>query len=310
MIRQVLGSSGVLLGILLLVALFSLTSPVFFDWQNFLNIGQQSTILAVAAFAMTFVIIAGEIDLGIGAVASLIGILAALAMRAGYPMAVAVTIALLAGAAIGSLNGVLTVVGRVPSFIVTLGVFSIARGIAYTLTNARAVSVTDASFLTLFANGAPLGLPATVWFALLTFLGLQFLLANSVFGASVYAVGGNANAAAFSGLPVNAIKIKVFVLAGLLTALTALLLTARIGTGFVEGARNLELDAIAAVVLGGTSFAGGRGALWRTLLGALLIGILNNGMSLLNVESYYQIVIKGVIIVAAVLLDRWVTNRS
>lgn len=308
--KLIFGRSGVLVGILVLGVFFSLTSPYFLDTQNFINIGQQTTILAVAAFAMTFVILSGEIDLSIGSVASLIGILVAMVMRDGYPAPIAVALGLGSGVLIGALNGVMTVLGRIPSFIVTLGVFSAARGIAYAITNARAISVTNEDFLVAFAKAAPLGVGATVWYALATFVALHLLLTRTRFGASVYAVGGNARAAEYSGIDVRLTKIAVFALAGLLTGLTAILLTARLGTGFVEGARNLELDAIAAVVLGGTSFAGGRGSIVRTLLGALMIGILNNGLSLLNVGSYLQLVIKGAIVIVAVLLDRWVSDRS
>lgn len=309
-VRVLFGQSGVLVGIVILVVFFAWRSPYFWDVANFINIGQQTTLLAVAAFAMTYVILAGEIDLSIGAVASLLGILIAMAMRAGFPMEAAVVIGLSIGAGIGLINGALTVFGRVPSFIVTLGMFSVARGIAYALTNARAISVTDDRFLDIFAKAAPLGVSATVWYAAAIFVGLHLLLTRTTFGAAVFAVGGNAEAARFAGIPIQRVKMHVFVLAGVLTGVTAILLTARLGTGFVEGARNLELDAIAAVVLGGTSFAGGRGSLVQTLFGALLIGILNNGLSLLNVESYYQLVIKGVIIIAAVLLDRWVAARA
>lgn len=309
-VRSLFGQSGVLVGIVLLIGFFSLNSPYFLDARNFINIGQQTTLLAVAAFAMTFIILSGEIDLSIGAVASLLGILIAMTMRAGYPMEIAVFVGLTVGASVGLINGLITVFGRVPSFIVTLGMFSVARGIAYAITNARAISVADERFLIVFAKASPLGISATVWYAVAIFVTLHLVLTRTTFGASVYAIGGNAEAARFSGIPVKRVKVLVFAIAGLLTGITAILLTARLGTGFVEGARNLELDAIAAVVLGGTSFSGGRGSLVRTLFGALLIGILNNGLSLLNVESYYQLVIKGVIIIVAVLLDRWVAENS
>lgn len=308
-LRTLFGQSGVLVGICVLVVIFSFASPYFLDARNFINIGQQTTLLAVAAFAMTFIILSGEIDLSVGAVASLLGILMAMTMRAGYPMEVAVVAGVSVGAGIGIINGSLSLFGRVPSFIVTLGMYSIARGVSYALTNARAISVADERFLLLFAKAAPLGISATVWYAIVIFICLHLLLTRTAFGASIYAVGGNPEAARLSGIEVARVKLLVFTLSGALTGVTAILLTARLGTGFVEGARNLELDAIAAVVLGGTSFSGGRGSLVRTLLGALLIGILNNGLSLLNVESYYQLVVKGAIIVAAVLLDRWVAGR-
>jgi ribose transport system permease protein len=296
---------GVLAAILALVGYFSLASPVFFDTANFVNIGRQTTLLAIAAFAMTFIILSGEIDLSIGAVASLIGMFTAIALRDGLPWFAAFGIAVVSGMCFGLLNGLLTVIGRVPSFIVTLGVFSITRGVAFAITNRTAVAVTDDPFLNIFAGAQIGGVAIAVIYAALLFLLLHLLLTRTSFGTSVYAVGGNPNAARLSGIPVARVKILVFVLAGALIGIAATLQTARLASAPVEAARNLELDAIAAVVLGGTSFSGGRGSLVRTVLGALLIGVLNNGLQLTAVDSYFQLVIKGSIIIGAVLLDRW-----
>ena len=296
---------GVLAAILVLVVYFSAASPVFFDAANFINIGRQTTLLAIAAFAMTFVILSGEIDLSIGAVASLIGMFTAIALRDGLAWPLAFGVALISGAVFGLLNGVITVIGRVPSFIVTLGMFSITRGIAFAITNRTAVAVNNADFLTVFAQAQIAGIAIAVIYAALLFVLLHLLLTRTRFGTSVYAVGGNAQAARLSGIPVARVKILVFVLAGVLVGIAATLQTARLASAPVEAARNLELDAIAAVVLGGTSFTGGRGSLVRTILGAILIGVLNNGLQLTAVDSYVQLIIKGAIIVGAVLLDRW-----
>lgn len=296
---------GVLGAIIALVIYFALSSPVFFDGSNFINIGRQTTLLAIAAFAMTFVILSGEIDLSIGAVASLIGMFTAIALRDGLPWYAAFGVALASGMMFGALNGVITVIGRVPSFIVTLGTFSVARGVAFAITNRTAVAVNDENFLQIFAQAQVAGIAIAVIYAALLFIALHLLLTRTGFGTSVYAVGGNANAARLSGIPVARIKIMVFVLAGALIGIAAALQTARLASAPVEAARNLELDAIAAVVLGGTSFGGGRGSLVRTILGAILIGVLNNGLQLTAVDSYFQLVIKGVIIIGAVLLDRW-----
>jgi len=303
--RRLPAETGVIAGVALLVAFFSWRSPFFFNADNFVNVLNQSAPLLIASFAMTFVILSGEIDLSIGAVVSLIGILVAKSMEAGYAWPLAVVVALVVGCLIGLVNGAVTVYGRIPSFIVTLGTYSVARGLSFALTGAVAVAVLDLDFLDLLAFRETLGLTGVVWIACVAFVLLHVVLTRTTFGKRVYAVGGNPRAAALSGVPVERVKIGVFVLAGALSGLAAIVLTARLGTGFVEGARGLELDAIAAVVLGGTAFSGGRGSLVRTLLGALLIGILNNGLTLLNVTSYYQFVIKGAIIIGAVLLDRW-----
>ena len=298
--------TGVVIAALGLIVFFSLMSPVFPRLSNFVNIGRQITLLAVASFGMTFIIISGEIDLSVGAVAGLIGILTAMMLAAGTRTATAVAVGLAAGTAIGTAMGALIVYGGIPSFIASLGIYSITRGVAFAITDGRAVAILDLRYLYTFAEAAPLGVPAAIWYAVGTFLVLYLILSRTTFGARVYAVGGNAAAARYSGIGVQGTRLGVFALGGALAALGGILLSARLGTGFVERARNLELDAIAAVVLGGTSFLGGNGSLMRTMSGVLLIGVLNNGLSLLNVPTYYQISLKGLIIIASVAVDRWV----
>jgi ribose transport system permease protein len=307
-LRSIRPTSGVLIGVIALLVFFSLATPFFFNVDNFINIGRQSAILAVAAFAMTFVILSGEIDLSMGSVGSLAGVLAAMTLRDSQSLALAVLIGLAVGLVAGSLNGFISVHFRVPSFIVTLGVASIAQAIGRAMTDNRSISLSDDSFRSVFADTILLGVPINIWYVALLFAVLYFLLTRTPFGPSVYASGGNPNAARLSGIPVNRVKILVFILAGTLVGFAGILQSARLGTGVVEPITNLELDAIAAVVLGGTSFSGGRGSLARTILGVLLIGILNNGLALMNVDSYYQMVIKGAIVIVAVLLDRW-SNR-
>ena len=305
-IGRLVSRTGVVIAALGLIVFFSLMSPVFARLSNFVNIGRQITLLAVASFGMTFIIVSGEIDLSVGAVAGLIGILTAMMLAAGTQTAAAVALGLAAGIAIYTAMGALIVYGGIPSFIASLGVYSITRGVAFAITDGRAVAILDLRYLYTFAEAAPLGIPAAIWYAGGAFLVLHLTLSRTTFGARVYAVGGNAAAARYSGLGVKGTRLGVFALGGASAALGGILLSARLGTGFVEGARNLELDAIAAVVLGGTSFLGGSGSLMRTMSGVLLIGVLNNGLSLLNVPTYYQISLKGLIIIASVAVDRWV----
>ncbi|MCS6835402.1 MAG: ABC transporter permease [Anaerolineae bacterium] len=303
-------TSGVLLGVLALFVFFSLATPFFFNVNNFINIGQQSAVLAVAAFAMTFIILSGEIDLSMGAVGAIAGVLTAMALRDGLHLPLAVLIGLGTGAMAGLLNGFISMRFGVPSFIVTLGVASIARAISRTITQNRPVSVLDETYLSLFSDARLLGLTINVWYVGLLFVLLYVLLMRTPFGMAVFAVGGNRQAAHLSGIPAARVKVIVFVLAGALVGFAGILQAARLGSARVDPINNLELDAIAAVVLGGTSFSGGRGSLVRTLLGILLIGILNNGLSLMNVDSYWQLVIKGGIVIGAVLLDRWWVTAS
>lgn len=303
--RRLLGQSGIYLALALLIAAFSLLNPFFLTVENIANIGRQTTLLAIGSFAMTFVILVGEIDLSVGAVASLAGVVIALLLRDERAMPLAIGAGLLVGALIGAVNGLLTVRGGIASFIVTLGTLNIARGIALSATNASTIVFENDRYRDLFARGTLLGIPAPIWFAALLFAALHYLLTQTRFGAHVYAVGGHAASARMAGIAVDRIKITVFTLSGALMALASLVLTARVGNGQPEGALGLELDAIAAVVIGGTSFTGGRGSLVRTVIGALFIGILNNGLSLMGVNYYAQLVVKGLLIVIAVLIDRW-----
>lgn len=301
---------GVLGAVIALFIFFSLASPFFFNPSNLTNLGRQTVLLAVTAFAMTFIILSGEIDLSVGSVVSLISIFVAMTLRDSGSILLAVLIGVGSGVLIGSINGIITVIGRVPSFITTLGMFSAARGIALAITNAVAIPILNDDYLFLFQEARPLGIAVSIIYAVVLFAALHFLLTRTRFGTSVYAVGGNAKAARLSGIAVRRVKIGVFALAGAIIGFAAILQIARLGSASPEVARNLELDAIAAVVLGGTSFTGGRGSLVRTIFGVLLIGILNNGMNLMNIDSYFQFIIKGAIIVLAVLLDRWTRGRG
>lgn len=301
--RDTIAEFGILIAIVLLIIGFSFASPFFLTVSNFANIGRQTTLLAISAFAMTFVILSGEIDISIGAIASLAGVVIALILRAGGPMIVAILAGLGVGALAGLINGLLTVKGRIPSFIVTLGTLSVIQGVALAITNASTIVFQNDLYRDIFARATPLGIPAPVWFALGLFIVLQWVLTQTKFGSDIYAVGGGPDTARLAGIPVDRVKIIVFTLSGALTAAAAFVLTARVGNGQPLGAQGLELDAIAAVVLGGTSFSGGRGALWRTVLGALLMGILNNGLTLVSIAYWPQLVVTGTIIVVAVYID-------
>ncbi|MDZ4766225.1 MAG: ABC transporter permease [Chloroflexota bacterium] len=308
--RRISNEYGILGAVVALFIFFSLASPFFFDANNLVNLGRQTVLLGVTAFAMTFIILSGEIDLSVGSVVSLISIIVAMTLRDTGSIIGALAVGLGAGALIGVINGLVTVKGHVPSFITTLGIFSAARGISLAVTNSVAIPILNEDYLLVFQDARPLGIAVSVIYAVVLFAALHFVLTRTRFGTSIYAIGGNAMAARLSGIPVDRIKILVFVLAGTIIGFAAILQIARIGSASPEVARNLELDAIAAVVLGGTSLTGGRGSLVRTIFGVLLIGILNNGMNLLNIDSYFQFIIKGAIIILAVLIDRWSRGRG
>lgn len=295
---------GIYLAIIVVILVFSLLRPVFLSLDNLANIGRQVAILMILAFGVTFVIIAGEIDISVGAVASASGVIIAVALLNALPWPIAVASGVGMGVVVGIINGLVVVKGRIPSFIVTLGMLSIVRGIALASTNASTIVFRNDAYRDIFARGSLLGIPAPVWVAILLFAVLGYVLHFTKFGADVYAVGGDAQLARLAGIDSDRVKIGAFVLCSSISAFAATVLTARVGNGQPEGAIGFELDAIAAVVIGGNSFSGGRGSLWRTALGALLIGILNNGLTLMNVNYNLQLVVKGAVIVLAVLLDR------
>lgn len=289
---------------------FAVRSPAFLTVTNLRSLLIASTPLAITAAAMTMVILVGEIDLSVGPVVSLCAIVFALLLSSGVPLAAAVPGALLAGAAVGVVNGVVTVYGQIPSFITTLGMFSIADGVSYLISGRSTISITDPTFFAIFYDARPFGIPVPGMFTLGTLLLVGVVLRFTPFGRAIYAVGGNAPAAVMSGVSATRTKLKVFIFSGALVGLAGLMLAARLASGKPDAAPALTLDAIAAVIIGGTSLMGGRGSVARTVLGITLISVLTNGFGLLNVDTNVQFTIKGVIVVVAVLIDRLGGKRS
>lgn len=302
--RANLADYGLVAALVVVVAALMVLSPAFRDPANLIGIGRQVAILGIAAAAMTFVILAGEIDLSVGAVASASAVVTALALAAGWG-AWAIPVGLVVGAGFGLLNGLLVVAVAVPSFIATLVSFFIAQGVALTLTGGQTILFDADWFRALFATGQVLGNRTAFWWLVAVVVALWWLLARTRFGANTYAVGGDARSAAMLGLPVGRLRLAIFTLTGALMGLVGMILIARIGNARADGAIGLEFDAIAAAVIGGTRLGGGYGSMPRTMLGVLLIGVLNNGLAILNVDFNTQQVIKGVLVVAVVLVDRW-----
>ena len=296
---------AVYFALLVLVVIFSIESPVFFSLANFLNIGRQTTLVTVIAAGMTFVIISGEIDLSIGAVLALSGVASAMTMQATDDnLLLGICAGIGTGAFAGFITGFTTTTLKIPSFLVSLGMLGIARGIALMITDTQAVPVENPTFWAIFGEGSILGMPAPVFFTALTVLAMSYLLHFMAFGRRVYAVGGNAKAARYSGINVTTIKTLSFVLTGCLVGLGGLILTGRSHAARPDIAAGLELDVLAAVILGGTSLFGGRGTIIGTVLGSLLIGVINNGLTLLSFTSASQLVVKGILIIAAVAFSK------
>ena len=301
--RNLLHRFGLLLVIFIVGLALSLLTDTFLSVANFTNVARQISINGILAVGVTFVLLTAGVDLSLGSVVALSGVACATFAHPGdHSVFVPIAVGLLTGAACGLVNGVLVTRGGVAPFIVTLGMMTIARGLALIVSGGRPVA--DMSNELTALAGDFLGVPIPV----LCFAGVAFaawfFLRNFRLGRHIYAVGGNENAARAAGVPVKKVKLFAYGLCGLLTGLAGVVLAARITTGQPNAGQAYELDAIAAVVIGGTSLAGGIGTITGTLLGVLLIGVINNGLDLMGVSSYYQAVIKGVIIVGAVWLDR------
>jgi ribose transport system permease protein len=289
----------------ILLVVFSFASPWFLSVDNFLNIGRQTALVSIIAIGMTFVIIARQIDLSVGSTLALSGMSAALAMaHIGDSWVIGALAGIGTGALVGALNGVIITRLNIPSFLVTLGSLSAARGLALLVTTTKPVIVTNDSFLSIFGEGVIFGVPVPILWTLLAVIAGVLLLHYSVFGRQIYASGGNPTAARYSGINIKRVTTLAFILTGALAGLAALVLAARSHAARPDVVQGLELDVIASVTLGGCSLFGGRGFVLGTLLGSLIIGTLNNGLVLLGVSSSLQLVIKGAIIVAAVAFTK------
>lgn len=288
-----------------LIIFFSLASPVFFTLPNLENIGRQTALVSIVAVGMAFVIISGEFDLSVGSAMALAGVAAAFAMREIAPYWFAGGLAgLAAGAAVGLVNGYLTTSLRIPSFLITLGSLSIARGIVMMVTDTRPVVITNRSYFKIFGEGHLLGVPAPILWTVVVILGGIAVLHFSSFGRKVYATGGNPTAARYSGIDTDRVKVLSLTAAGFLAGLAGLILSARAHAARPDVGAGLELDVITAVILGGAALSGGKGTIVGAFIGSLIIGILNNGLVLIGVDPSLQIVIKGLIIWISVSASR------
>ncbi|SUX88306.1 ribose ABC transporter permease protein [Citrobacter koseri] len=296
-----------LIALLVLIAIVSTMSPNFFTVNNLFNILQQTSVNAIMAVGMTLVILTSGIDLSVGSLLALTGAVAASIVGIEVNALVAVAAALALGAAIGAVTGVIVAKGRVQAFIATLVMMLLLRGRhdgVHQRKPGEIPAFTDnADLFGWFGIGRPLGVPTPVWIMGIVFLAAWYMLHHTRLGRYIYALGGNEAATRLSGISVSKVKIIVYSLCGLLASLAGIIEVARLSSAQPTAGTGYELDAIAAVVLGGTSLAGGKGRIVGTLIGALILGFLNNGLNLLGVSSYYQMIVKAVVILLAVLVD-------
>ncbi len=297
------GRLGIVIALLALAAVLAALKPHFLSAANLTNVVRQVSINGILAVGVTVVLLTGGVDLSLGSLVAVTGVVAAhLAHPGGYPLWVPIAAGVLAGAACGAVNGAVVTRCGVPSFIATLGMMTAARGLALVLSDGRPVSNMSPELTRLAGDVAGVPIPALILAGVA--VGVAWMLRNLRLGRYLYAVGGNELAARAAGIRVQGVKFVAYVLCGALAGLAGVVLAARITTGQPNAGVAYELDAIAAVVIGGTRLSGGVGGVGGTLLGVLLMGVIGNGLDLLNVPSYYQQIVKGVIIIGAVWFDR------
>lgn len=293
------------IGLILLIIVVSILNPSFLDLSNLLNLLRQISINGLIAFGMTFIILTGGIDLSVGSILALSSAFIALMITSGVDPIIALIIGVLIGFVLGAVNGLLVTKGNMAPFIATLATMTIFRGLTLVITDGNPITNLGDSYLfQLFGKGYFIGIPVPAVTMIIVFVILLIILQKTTFGRHTYAIGGNEVAAKISGIKVNKIKILIYGISGLMSALAGVILTSRLNSAQPTAGTSYELDAIAAVVLGGTSLTGGKGRIVGTLIGVLIIGVLNNGLNLLGVSSFYQQVVKGVVILIAVLIDR------
>ncbi|MGZ9814905.1 ABC transporter permease [Peribacillus simplex] len=296
---------GPLLALVLLFIVITVLNPSFMEPNNILNLLRQTSINALIAFGMTFIILTGGIDLSVGSILALSSTLMAGMMVSGLDPILAILVGILLGAIMGVINGILVSKGKMAPFIVTLATMTIFRGLTLVYTDGKPITgIGDSVMFQMLGRGYFLGVPVPAVVMVIAFLILWFLLHKTSFGRKTYAIGGNERASRISGIKVDRVKVAIYGLAGTMAAIAGAILTSRLNSAQPTAGQSYEMDAIAAVVLGGTSLSGGKGRLFGTLVGVLIIGTLNNGMNLLGVSSFYQQVVKGAVILIAVLLDR------
>ena len=298
-----LRDAGTLIGLLIIVVTFSFLSPVFFTLPNLLNILQQSSINALIALGMTLVIISGGIDLSVGPTAALSAVLGATLMASGVPVPLAILATLGVGAMCGLFSGTLIAYAGLQPFIVTLGGLSLFRAIALIYTGGNPIFGIPLEFRSLI-NSTLFGIPTPIVIVAVIALLLWTVMNKTPLGEYILAIGGNEEAARVAGVPVKRTKVTVYIFSGLLASLASLILIGRLGAAEPTIGNLWELDAIAAAAIGGASLMGGKGSIFGTLIGVVILGALRNGLTLLNIQAFYQLLATGLIIIIAMLIDR------
>lgn len=306
-IKELLVKYKSLVGLVLLVAVVSILSPSFLSSKNIFNILRQTSVNAIIAAGMTFVILTGGIDLSVGSILAISGAVCASLLASGQSIAIGVLASIIIGAGVGFLNGFIISKGKLQPFIATLATMTVLRGLTLVFTDGKPITLGSSELAINFGKiggGEMLSIPTPAIIMILVFAVCAYILKNTKMGRYTYALGSNEEATKLSGLSTDKIKIWVYTISGVLSAIAGIIITSRLYSAQPTAGTGYELDAIAAVVLGGTSLTGGKGKIGGTIIGALIIGVLSNALNILDVSSYYQMMVKGVVILIAVLLDR------
>lgn len=302
-----------IIALLVLIGVVSAINPDFFSVDNILNILRQTSVNAIIAVGMTFVILIAGIDLSVGSILALTGAFAASMVGAELPVLLIIPLVLLIGTLLGGISGVIVAKGKVQAFIATLVTMTLLRGVTMVYTDGRPISTgfsDTADAFTFLGTGYLFVIPLPIWLMAIVFLVSWYVLKHTKIGRYIYALGGNEAATRLSGINVNKVKIFVFAVSGFLSSLAGLIVTSRLSSAQPTAGVSYELDAIAAVVVGGTSLMGGKGRVMGTLIGALIIGFLNNALNLLDISSYYQMIAKALVILIAVLADNYLGSKK
>lgn len=306
--KNALGEYLILIILLIMIIGMSIARPVFLSSDNILNIARQISMVAIVGIGMTFVLIIGEIDLSVGHIACLSGIIVSICLRAGMSIFVSIIAAIATGLALGLINGLVITYLNIPSFITTMGMDNIAYGIVLVITNAYPVTGLPEGFK--FLGRGYVGLiPFPVILMAICYIFAAIILKYVKFGRNMFAIGGNKEAAKLSGIAVEKNKVMIFAISGITAAFSGVILASRLFSGQPSSGNSFTMDAIASCVIGGTSTTGGKGRMWGTLIGALIMGIIDNGMTLLGISTNWQYIVKGAIIIIAVGLDQ-ARNRN
>lgn len=301
---NILISYRTILILLLFILVFTAINSIFLNPTNLLNMLKRMSYVAVTAFSMTFVITLGGLDLSVGSTAAIVGVALALQLYHGVPLALAILLCLIIAVALGAVNGVISVKGKIEPFLVTLASMYIYRGIALVLAGGKPIPIVNDSFTNIFGDGTLFNVvPIPVLIMVALFAVTWFLFKKTKYGFYIRSIGGNTEAAKVAGISIDRVKIVTYMFSGAFASVAGLILAALMSSGLPDIASDLALDAIAAVILGGTAIAGGVGRIWGTIGGTLIMATLNSGLSLLGAQYPTQILVKGLVIILAVLLD-------